>query len=231
VPCADGVVVDPRRGREAAAALAARGEVVVKPNYGGSSDGIDEHSIASDPDELPEILDRMLPVYPEGVLVEEYVAGTDVTVGLVVSSLQEVLLPSVEYLPEDAARTDHNLLAHAVKNDSELWSLVGAECPAPLEPDVEARLASLARTALTAVGLRDLARVDFRLGGERSSPILLELNAIPAVEEGTGVCIGAAARGWSIDDVVAGLTESALERARREPRRSSRPARRVREVS
>src|SRR5689334_10333474 len=54
--------------------------VIVKPNYEGSSKGIGDDAVTRDPRALAEMLPRALRKYPAGVLVEEFIAGTDVTV-------------------------------------------------------------------------------------------------------------------------------------------------------
>ena len=54
--------------------------VIVKPNYEGSSKGIADDAVVRDARQLAEVLPAALRAYPSGVLVEEFVAGTDVTV-------------------------------------------------------------------------------------------------------------------------------------------------------
>src|SRR6476646_1286001 len=54
--------------------------VRVKPNYEGSSKGIGDDAVVRDVKTLAEVLPRALRSYPNGVLVEEFVPGTDVTV-------------------------------------------------------------------------------------------------------------------------------------------------------
>src|SRR5215831_13358383 len=56
---------------------------IVKPNYEGSSKGIGDESVAREPKQLAKIVARMLEAYPAGVEVEEYIAGTDITVPMI----------------------------------------------------------------------------------------------------------------------------------------------------
>jgi D-alanine-D-alanine ligase-like ATP-grasp enzyme len=54
--------------------------VIAKPNFEGSSKGITQESVALDAIELGSVLDELLAQYPDGVLVERYIPGTDVRV-------------------------------------------------------------------------------------------------------------------------------------------------------
>ena len=55
--------------------------MIVKPNYEGSSKGIgDDVGRARRRASWPTLLPRALRAYPDGVLVEEFIAGTDITV-------------------------------------------------------------------------------------------------------------------------------------------------------
>src|SRR3954471_9578803 len=82
--------------------------VIVKPNYEGSSKGIGDDAIARDPKALAEMLPRILRKFPSGVLVEEFIAGTDVTVPFVEGIGDEGVLLPVDYLIDSAARSKFN---------------------------------------------------------------------------------------------------------------------------
>ena len=55
--------------------------IIVKPNYEGSSKGIAGDSVANDFRELMTLLKAAVKVYPDGVLMEEYIEGLDIAVG------------------------------------------------------------------------------------------------------------------------------------------------------
>src|ERR1700674_751194 len=59
---------------------ALRYPVMVKPNFEGSSKGITQDSVVEDPLRLHEAVAAALARYPAGLLVEEFIAGRDVTV-------------------------------------------------------------------------------------------------------------------------------------------------------
>ena len=66
---------------------------IVKPNYEGSSKGVHEASVVTDSTKLEETIQRVLRAYPEGLTIEEYIAGIDVTVGWFEGLGSEVLTP------------------------------------------------------------------------------------------------------------------------------------------
>src|SRR5262245_5034243 len=80
---------------------------IVKPNYEGSSKGISDESVARDGRQLRATVTRMLEAYPQGVLIEEFIPGLDVTVpfleGVGPPEAEGVLGP-VEYVIEQQAR-------------------------------------------------------------------------------------------------------------------------------
>ena len=61
--------------------------MIVKPNHEGSSKGIYNGvlgcSVIKEPKDLPAALKSALRAYPDGVLVEEYIDGSDVAVGFI----------------------------------------------------------------------------------------------------------------------------------------------------
>ncbi|MDO9110927.1 MAG: hypothetical protein Q7U40_09750, partial [Desulfatirhabdiaceae bacterium] len=52
--------------------------VIIKPNYEGSSKGIDQQSIVEMPDQLLKQVTGLLIRYPAGILIEEFIEGKDV---------------------------------------------------------------------------------------------------------------------------------------------------------
>jgi len=167
---------DMQRGRDIGM-LGLAFPVIVKPNYEGSSKGIGDDAVARDARALLDMLPRALRKYPAGVLVEEFIPGTDVTVPFVegVGDDGGVLMP-VDYVIEPGARTRFNIYDYRLKSSDA--GRVSVRCPPDLQRDVVARLRALTKSVVRGLGIRDLARVDFRLG-EDGRIYLLEVNALP----------------------------------------------------
>ena len=98
-------------------------------------------------------------------LVEEYIPGRELTVGIV----GDQVLPVVEIKP---AKKWYDFAAKYVNGNTEYT------VPAKLEPETAEQLQAIALKTFTSLGAEGFGRVDFRLSPE-GNPYVLELNAIP----------------------------------------------------
>lgn len=183
--------------------------VIVKPNYEGSSKGIGDEAVARDPKALHQLLRQALTAYPAGVIVEEFVPGTDVSVGYIEGVGDDGILASVEYVVDPAARNRYNIYDYKLKNVEP--SKVQVRCPADIPRDIAARLRIISRTVYRVLGIRDIGRIDFRLG-EDGRIYLLEVNALPSLERGAGLFAATAHAGLSYDAAIAAVVKSAALR-------------------
>jgi len=183
--------------------------VIVKPNYEGSSKGIGDDAVVRDVRVLADILPRALRAYPSGVLVEEFVAGTDVTVPFLEGRGDEGVLLPVDYLVDPTARSRFNLYDYRLKSAES--SKVAVRCPPELPRDVVSRLRAISKSAARALGIRDLGRIDFRVG-EDGRLYLLEVNALPSLEPGASLFAAAAREGLDYGETLQAVVESAARR-------------------
>jgi len=187
--------------------------VLVKPNYEGSSKGIGDEAVARDGKQLATLLRRALEAYPAGVIVEEFIPGTDVTVGFIEGSgsgaSEDGILAPVEYVVDPSARSRYNIYDYRLKNVDP--SKVQIRCPADIPRDVASRLRVLSRTIYKAMGIRDVGRVDFRLGDD-GRIYLLEVNALPSLEKGAGLFAATAHAGMSYEVAIGDIVASAMLR-------------------
>lgn len=192
--------------------------VIVKPNYEGSSKGIytsrdpGASSVVKEPRDLPPILRAALRAYPDGVLVEEYVEGIDVTIGFIegVGHDDGVLTP-VELMLESTAERPFNLYDYRVKNlDGQGKSLF--RCPAGIPRDIAARLRSVSLEAVRTLGLRDVARLDFRVS-EDGRIHLLEANALPSLASSSALVVASSQVGLTFNATVSAILNAAALRS------------------
>ncbi|MEA2697584.1 MAG: D-alanine-D-alanine ligase [Myxococcales bacterium] len=183
--------------------------VIVKPNYEGSSKGIGDDAVVRDARTLAEMLPRALRAYPNGVLVEEFVAGTDVTVPFLEGRGDDGVLLPVDYVVDPGARSRFNIYDYRLKSADS--SKVSVRCPPDLPRDVVSRLRAISKTAVRAIGMRDVGRIDFRLG-EDGRIYLLEVNALPSLERGASLFGAAAREGLDHAETLAVIVESAARR-------------------
>jgi D-alanine-D-alanine ligase len=158
------------------AALLARCPLIVKPCDAGGSAGIGIDSVVTDEATLRARVARVCAVYGEA-LVEAYVDGREVTVGVLGSGRDLALFSPLEVRFGPAFPAGRGLRTFETKWDvaSPLYSSFELLCPAPLEPAETRRVLHIARAAYRAIAGSGYGRVDLRLdaGGE---PFVLEVN-------------------------------------------------------
>jgi D-alanine-D-alanine ligase len=203
------VVPDDLRRMREAGSVGLAFPVIVKPNYEGSSKGIGDDAVARDARALADMLPRVLRKYPNGVLVEEYIAGTDVTVPFVEGLGDDGVLLPVDYLVDPGARSRFNLYDYRLKSSDS--SRVQVRCPPDLPRDVTARVRAASRLAVRALNVRDMGRIDFRIG-EDGRIYLLEVNALPSLERGASLFAAAAREGLDYEATLGAVVASAARR-------------------
>lgn len=167
--------------------------VVVKPHLEGSSIGL---SVVRTKDELTEAIDKAFQ-YGELALVEEHIAGRELTVGI----LDDEPLPVIEIV------TRGNLYDYQAKYaDPETRYLV----PAPIDEETAAEAQSLGKRSHLALGCRCFSRVDMMMDSS-SRLFVLEANTIPGMTERSLLPKAAQAIGLSFGNLCIRLIENALK--------------------
>lgn len=185
--------------------------VIVKPNYEGSSKGIADDSVANDFKELMTLLKAAVKAYPDGVLMEEYIEGVDISVGFVNGvGLDDGLLAPVEFMFEPSRPHGFTVYDYVKKNIEP--QAVRMRCPASVPRDVAARLRAISHDAIKGLGLKDIARLDFRVADD-GRIYLLEANALPSLSRGSSVFAATAQLGLSYDNTIAAVLNAAALRA------------------
>lgn len=128
--------------------------VIAKPNFEGSSKGVEQNSVTLDTQELHAIVKKRLEEYPLGVLVEEFIEGRDVTVpyidgpGVLEPAHYEFAGPAQKF-----SIYDFDLKQNRPDD-------VKVVCPADVSKATAKKLKSYTKKAIEALGVRDLGRVD-----------------------------------------------------------------------
>jgi len=178
--------------------------VMVKPRMGGSSVGM---SLARDPDNLQAALSLAEAADPPGVLVEDYVPGLPVTVGLL------ELPGGVLAFPPLATRADaaefYDAPAKLGAGTGGTVSCTEADLPAPAPAVLTARALAL----WDALGCRGMARIDF-IVTENGTVFALEVNTTPGMSYDSNFLTAAGLCGLGHADVAAAILHEALTRPR-----------------
>lgn len=169
--------------------------VVIKPNSQGSTIGL---TIIMDGNvhDIEEAI-KLAAKYSDTVLIEEYIAGQEITVGIV----GEEVLPVIEIVTEDGFYDYEHKYTKGKTNYI---------CPAEISPDIAEFTQNMAMTLYKAIGSRGFARIDFRLDDE-GQPFCLELNSIPGFTSQSLVPMAAKEIGIEFADLCQMLIDIALE--------------------
>lgn len=181
--------------------------VFVKPAYEGSSKGILSTSIVEDLPRLRVVLEQLYDAYRQPALVEEFIDGDELTVGLVGNRCPDVL-GIMRVLPREA-QDGPFVYSLEVKRD---WRRrVRYECPARLAAVDTQAVERAALACWQALGCRDVTRVDFRLRG--GVPYFLEANPLPGLSPLSGDLVLLAGQvGISYTELIARILQAASER-------------------
>ncbi|WP_294484489.1 D-alanine--D-alanine ligase [uncultured Mailhella sp.] len=168
----------------------------IKSNTGGSS--IDLFRV-NDEAELNRALDTLFAGHQE-VLIETLIPGQEVTCGVVGRPGEEKALAPVLIVPKREFFDFHD--KYAADGAAEI-------CPAPLAPELTARVQEAAIAAHRCLGLSGYSRTDFRLTDE-GELFALEVNTLPGMTSASLVPKEAAAAGIDFGELLETLLSYAV---------------------
>ncbi len=172
--------------------------MVVKPARGGSALGA---SVVHDAVDLPAAMVGAF-AYGDVVLMEQYIAGTEVAVGVFERDGDILALPGVEIVPPGEL---YDYAARYTAGTTEFF------CPARLTDEQEMQAQAMALNVHVLLGLRDWSRTDLIIDAAGDA-WFLEVNAAPGMTETSLVPQALSAADLTLGDVMADLAEAALER-------------------
>jgi len=156
---------------------------IVKPNREGSTVGM---HIVRDKSELSAAL-ADAEALDSTVLIEEYIEGTEVTVGVLCGEA----LPTLEIVPKSG------FYDYASKYTKGMTDYI---CPARIDTTLAETLQKWSCQVFALLECRGVARADFMIS-KQGKPYFLEINTIPGMTETSLVPKAAAQMGLSYADV------------------------------
>ncbi|WP_127716301.1 ATP-grasp domain-containing protein [Halobacteriovorax sp. HLS] len=181
--------------------------VFVKPNFEGSSKGITKRSKCDNTKEFVSYSKEVLAQFPEGLLVEKYIEGRDITVPYVFGLGNEGVLEPVEY---SGIETDGvTIYDYDLKNHN--GDQVGVNCPANIDNDVKKRLIDQMKLVVEGLGINDMARADFRVT-TTGEVYFIEINALPSLQKDAGLFCATSVAGKNYSETLGAIIESAIQR-------------------
>lgn len=177
--------------------------LIVKPRHESTSFGL---TLVENRVDLREAVEAIAASYHQDAVVEEYIEGREICVGLLGNDDVEVL-PLVEHDFGDRARRlitwedkTHRAAAEPIK-----------VCPAPVDEGLATRLREIAIETFRACSCRDFARVDIRID-HAGNPFVLEINSMAALGAGASFVLAAQAATIGYSELVRRILDVACRR-------------------
>ncbi len=177
--------------------------LIVKPKNEAVSFGI---QIVNNEAELRAGADAIFRKFAQPVLVERYIEGREINVGLLGNNPPEAL-PPAELTFGQGGPNIYTYQDKTRKSGRE----IGIVCPAPLTEEQAAKARHLALRAFSVLGCFDCARVDMRMDADGELHVL-EVNSLPSMGEHGSYVEGASKAGLDFPGLVNRLVEVAAAR-------------------
>ncbi|MEY4661321.1 MAG: hypothetical protein RLZZ42_1273 [Bacteroidota bacterium] len=171
--------------------------VFVKPNNGGSSIGMSKVAVAED---LEKAIQKAFEQDSQ-VLIEEFIAGREFTIGVFKTKGKIVTLPFTEIL------TDNDFFDFEAKYKGKSNEVTPAICSDQIRESINEAAAGI----YAVFNCKGVVRMDFIYDEAKSKPYLLEINTVPGQSAASIVPQQVAAAGLSLKEFYTMLVMEALE--------------------
>ena len=170
----------------------------VKPNASGSSFGVTKVK------RTEELLPAIEEAFKESdrVLIEEYIAGREISCGVMIAGGKEYIFPITELISEN----------EFFDYDAKYKGLAKEVTPAQLAPELVKKINRMTLDAYKALNCRGVVRIDFIVKGE--DPYLIEINSIPGMSAHSIIPQQARQIGMSVSELYDIIIEDTYQRAK-----------------
>ncbi len=158
--------------------------LIIKPADQGSTVGL---TFVESVDDLEDAV-ALAAQYSDAIMAEAFIPGSELTVPI----LGDEILPVIQIKPS------HAIYDYECKYSAGMSDYL---VPAPISSELENDLKAQALNVFTALGLRDYARVDFRLDAD-GQPLCFEANTLPGMTATSLVPKSARAAGIEFPNLV-----------------------------
>jgi len=188
--------------------------LIVKPNREGSAKGINISNVVDNKEALFNKVADTINTYQQEALVEEFIDGKELTVGILENG-KIAVLPILEIDFSSCAKSGEYFYSWRMKEyqgDVELGLVPTFYCPARLNKEEEMCVKEAALKTHQAVGCFDISRTDIRLSKD-NVPYVLEINPLPGLNPTeSNFPIMAYAAGMKYEDIIEAILMSASGR-------------------
>ncbi len=172
--------------------------VFVKPNNGGSSIGMSRVNLPSE--ELGKAIEKAFKE-DEQVLVEEFIEGRELTIGVFKSKGEIIALPITEIVSKNEF-FDYEAKYLGASNEI---------TPAQVGAEIAEKIKSAAIKAYLIFNCKGIVRIDFIYNEREQQPYMLEINTVPGQSEASIVPQQLKIMGLSLQEFYTALIEECLE--------------------
>jgi D-alanine-D-alanine ligase len=177
--------------------------LIVKPRHESTSFGL---HLVRNPEELSAAVEAVLRKYRQDALVEEYIDGREVCVGLLGNDPVELLpLVEMDFAGRELRAMTYDDKYH--KRPDEPAKI----CPAAVVEPLAGRLRELALATFQACHCKDYARVDIRID-PAGNPFVLEINSMASLGPGGSFVLAARHAGYNHQALVCRILDVAHRR-------------------
>jgi D-alanine-D-alanine ligase len=186
--------------------------LIVKPLSEDGSIGIDVGAVVNSIKDLMERISYIHDEFDSPALIEEYIEGREIYVGVIGNESVEALPPvelDLAHLPDGVPK----IAGYEVKfeRSSELYRKTKSAVAEDLDETTTKALQNAACTAYRALGLRDYGRIDVRLAPD-GRVFVIEANPNPWLSSVAEFAIAARATGRTYTRVIEEIVELAMKR-------------------
>jgi D-alanine-D-alanine ligase len=183
--------------------------VIVKPNCEGSSKGINEDCVYGTFDELIENIDKSK-LHDSTYMAEEYIEGREFTAAALISIKETTVFKPMEVIFRNKSK--YNVYGFDIKKTGDRY--VEFDYDPEISADTEDKIKQMTKKVISVLGVRDLARLDFRLTKD-DAPYFIEINPLPGLAKGysdfPNIC---RANGMDFEELIDKIIKNANERMR-----------------
>lgn len=180
--------------------------LMVKCRGEGSSKGIDEGARVANVAELKNRVKYILETYNQPALVEEFIRGTEFTVGIIGNENPEIL-PIVQVQIEGKLELGDMFYTFSRISSDKLVYV----CPPKISKELYEKMSDYALKVYRAVDCKDFGRVDFRVDNQ-GNPYVLEINPLPSLSVEDIFMVAAKALGITFPEMLNKIIKAGLKR-------------------
>jgi D-alanine-D-alanine ligase len=175
--------------------------VFVKPNNGGSSLGMSKVNEAG---QLEEAIRKAFGE-DQQVLIEEFIAGREFTIGVLSINQEITTLPITEII------TQNEFFDYEAKYKGASQEIT----PAEVDESTAARIRETAVSIYRIFNCSGVVRIDFIYNEMEQQPYMLEINTVPGQSEASIIPQQVRAKGWTLTEFYSALLDECLAKKNR----------------